>query len=150
MLETNSTEHSRCETDSRPGGQKIPRILWKKPPLDSILSQLNPVYIPTPYFIKINFNIILFVYAEVVSSLQNFRQSCMNVFLACVLHSPPISLFSNSNVYYSQSSCTFPVTFLTLRLFLVRDGISNRNQCCVDMNSFPQNHRAFYFISRCQ
>jgi len=41
------------------------------PPLDSVLSQLNPTHILTPYFLKIHFNSL-----QSVSSLQAFCLKC--------------------------------------------------------------------------
>jgi hypothetical protein len=54
-------------TDSRSACQEISLLLnpnvhyrvHKSPPVDPILNQMNSVHIVTPYFFKINFNIIL-------------------------------------------------------------------------------------------
>jgi hypothetical protein len=55
------------EADSRSADQGISHLLWipkayyhvrKSPPLVYILSQMNLVHTITPYFFKINFNII--------------------------------------------------------------------------------------------
>jgi len=52
-----------CETNRFAASQEIPHILWnqkvhKCPSPVPILSQLDPVHIPTPHFLKIHLNII--------------------------------------------------------------------------------------------
>jgi len=68
-LLTYSIEYSPSwETNWFSSSQEIPRILWnpevhyrihKCPPPVRVLSQLNPVHTPTPYFLKIHLNSIL-------------------------------------------------------------------------------------------
>jgi hypothetical protein len=64
---TNSTVWDLSgKTDTHSAEHGISRILWKKkvhynfhrPLQDLILSELNPVFNSTPYFIKINFDIM--------------------------------------------------------------------------------------------
>ena len=66
-LFTYSTEHSPSwEANLFSGSQEIPLILWKPkvhywihkylPPVP-ILSQLDPIYTPTPHFLKIHFSV---------------------------------------------------------------------------------------------
>jgi hypothetical protein len=68
---THPTRHDdyrlQPHADSRSAGLQISRLLrnpkahhrvYKRPPLDPILSQLNPLNVLTSYFCKIHFNII--------------------------------------------------------------------------------------------
>jgi hypothetical protein len=97
--QSNSMEQDPSwESDSHSVNQEISPVLWnpkvhyhvhKNPPVDSILSQMNLVYILTPYFFKINFNIIL-------PSMSRFpKQSLLFMFsdynLACIFHPPHVS-----------------------------------------------------------
>ena len=69
------------------------------PPPFPILSQPNPVHVPTFQFLMFHLNIIPPIYAlvfQVVSSLQvSPRKPCMDLAsLPCMLHASPISFFS--------------------------------------------------------
>jgi len=65
---TYSVEQSPSEANRLSASQEIPRILWKPkahyrihkcPPPVPILSQLDPVHIPTSHFLKIHINFLL-------------------------------------------------------------------------------------------
>jgi len=72
-------EHSSSwEANSHSAYQEIPYLLWnqnvhycvnKIPWLDTIMSQLNPVYTPIPYCSKIHFNTILHLCVGIPSGL---------------------------------------------------------------------------------
>lgn len=74
------------EADSRLANQDILVLLWnsrtlKSPPLDPVLSLLNPIHTLTPWLFKIYFDIVLrdAWSSEVVSSLQVVRlKFCMH------------------------------------------------------------------------
>jgi hypothetical protein len=79
IILTYSMEQSPSwEANRFAASQEIPRILWnpkvhyrnhKCPPSVSILSQLNPVHIPTSHFLKIHLNIILHLHVDLSSGL---------------------------------------------------------------------------------
>jgi hypothetical protein len=86
---TNSIQQSPWEINNCSTAQKTSSLLWnpkvhypvhKSPPLDPLLSHLNPVHNLTPYIFKINFNIIL---PPTLWSLP-FRFSDQN--LVCMSH----------------------------------------------------------------
>jgi hypothetical protein len=65
---TNTMEQSSQEADSHSAGQEIACLLWiprahyhvhLSPLLDPVLNKTKPVHIPTPYFFKVHFSIIL-------------------------------------------------------------------------------------------
>jgi hypothetical protein len=75
-------EHSSWETDSHSAGQEI-RVnchVQKNPPLGTILSQINPIHILTPNFLKWHLNITL--------PLSLFMELKVHY---CVQKSPPLS-----------------------------------------------------------
>lgn len=78
------TPQCRGFSDSGSASQETTRLLQnpnvyhnvqKIPPLDPILSQLNPVHSCTPYFSVMHFNIIIFSFMP-KSSLEIFQLNC--------------------------------------------------------------------------
>jgi len=68
LLNYSMEQSTSWEANRFPASQEIPHILWKPnvhycihkcPPHVPILSQLDPVHILTPHFLKIHLNIIL-------------------------------------------------------------------------------------------
>ena len=102
---TYSTEHSPWEADRFSASREIPRTLrnpkfhyriHKCTPPVPILSQLDPVHIPTSYFLKIHLNIILpsTPGSPKWSLSLSFptKTLCTPILSPYALHDPPISL----------------------------------------------------------
>jgi hypothetical protein len=64
------------------------------PPLVPVLSQMNEVHIFLPYFLKIHFNIILHLLLGLPSGYFPTGTLDVFLFLQCLPHTMPISLFS--------------------------------------------------------
>jgi len=122
------------EADSPSRGQEIHRIynnhithygVHMSPPFTPIQSQINPAYVPSPYFFRINFNI--FLPSTPVSSkwlllsgnttktpycllLSSMRAACL---VHLILHNFTTRIFVEANKRWSSQLCSllkFPVT----------------------------------------
>ena len=107
-LLTHSMEQSPSwEANRFSASQEIPRILWnpkvhnrihKCPPPVPILSQLDPVHTPTPYFLKIHLIIIHPSTPRSPKWSLSLRCTTKTLYMTLlspyVLHAPPFSFFS--------------------------------------------------------
>jgi hypothetical protein len=110
-LLTYSMDHiSSGEAYRFAANQEFPRILWnprdhypihKFPPPVSILSQLNPVHIPTSHFLKIHLNIILQSKPGSTKWSLSLRFSHQNpVYASSLLHTRYMPSLSHSSRFY--------------------------------------------------